>query len=493
MKAASLFYIILFFSGKSFAQIDEKTSDHEKYQQRINQEAQKYKDDIDRAFVDYLKQQWEAFDVYKDKKIGSDIPKPFSQPQLPDNKLDTALSNNIKTKEEEIPTTKPKSIEPKPEQKPLPNPIPIENPIKEEKESIVNYLGYSLKFNYNPKLEFNINGNSNYDIADAWMVFNESGYQSLLGALLNTKIKYNLNDWAYFELLKEVTSSIFSTSQNKQTILTWFLLNKSNYLTRIAKQGEGIALLIAYTDQIYEHSYIQIEGVNFYFSYEPDKNQQTYTYAKNYSTATRKIDANIINPILFATDDTQKMLSYEYGCKTYYLNVNYNKNAIPFYKNLPPFNISVYADANPSKNLEYSLVSEVKKLVEGKTEKVAIDMILQFVQKAFKYMTDQEQFGDEKYFFAEDIFYYEFSDCEDRAVLFTYIVRKVIGLDAVGLVYTGHMAASVKFNTYVDGDYVNYNNSRYVVCDPTYIGAHIGQAMPNYKNVEATIVPLKKY
>ncbi len=36
-----------------------------------------------------------------------------------------------------------------------------------------------------------------------------------------------------------------------------------------------------------------------------------------------------------------------------------------------------------------------------------------------------------------------------------------------------------------------YNQKEYTVCDPTYINAPIGVQMPNFKDKEATVVPIK--
>ena len=44
-------------------------------------------------------------------------------------------------------------------------------------------------------------------------------------------------------------------------------------------------------------------------------------------------------------------------------------------------------------------------------------------------------------------------------------------------------AVPAEVNIVLDG-------KRYVVCDPTYIGSHVGEAMPNYKNAKATIIRL---
>ena len=48
-------------------------------------------------------------------------------------------------------------------------------------------------------------------------------------------------------------------------------------------------------------------------------------------------------------------------------------------------------------------------------------------------------------------------------------------------------ATAVRFNSSVDGDYLTLDDGRYIVCDPTYIGAPVGLAMPQYKEQEVQI------
>ena len=67
------------------------------------------------------------------------------------------------------------------------------------------------------------------------------------------------------------------------------------------------------------------------------------------------------------------------------------------------------------------------------------------MQTAFDYKTDGDQFGYEKPFFVDELFYYPYSDCEDRAVLYSYLVRTLMGLDVVLLEYPNHMATAVLF------------------------------------------------
>lgn len=99
--------------------------------------------------------------------------------------------------------------------------------------------------------------------------------------------------------------------------------------------------------------------------------------------------------------------------------------------------------------------------------------------------------GGDRAFFAQETLYYPYSDCEDRAILFSRLVRDLVGLDVVLLYYPGHLATAVAFNENVTGDYLVYNNRKYIVCDPTFINAGVGRTMPDMNNQQAQIIALK--
>ena len=112
------------------------------------------------------------------------------------------------------------------------------------------------------------------------------------------------------------------------------------------------------------------------------------------------------------------------------------------------------------------------------------------MQTAFVYEYDDIVWGGDRAFFADETLYYPYADCEDRAVLFSRLVRDLLGLEVVLLYYPGHLATAVAFSEEVAGDYLVFDNQRYIVCDPTYIGAPVGRTMPNMNNQEAQIIVL---
>ena len=127
-------------------------------------------------------------------------------------------------------------------------------------------------------------------------------------------------------------------------------------------------------------------------------------------------------------------------------------------------------------------------IMQGMTETQAVNFLLRFVQTSLQYETDEQQFGRENYLFPEETLFYPYSDCEDRAVLFAWLVSSLLKLDVVGLDYPGHVAAAVHFNEPVSGDSINYQGKRFVITDPTYIKASVGMTMPDFKKYKPTVI-----
>jgi hypothetical protein len=162
-----------------------------------------------------------------------------------------------------------------------------------------------------------------------------------------------------------------------------------------------------------------------------------------------------------------------------------------YYDRYPQTDLEIYFGAAVSETVNRSLLNALKPQIEGKTEVEAVDWLLRFIQESFVYKTDDEQFGREKFFFPDEPFYYDYCDCEDRSVLFAYLVQNLTGLDVVGLDYPGHVAAAVQFKDDLPGDYIVHGGNKYIICDPTFIGARVGMCMPQFINLEPKVIPAR--
>lgn len=98
--------------------------------------------------------------------------------------------------------------------------------------------------------------------------------------------------------------------------------------------------------------------------------------------------------------------------------------------------------------------------------------------------------GGDRAFFADETLYYPYCDCEDRAILFTRLVRDLLGLKTALVYYPGHLASAVCFTGNVTGDYLLVGDNIYLVCDPTYINVSVGGAMSNMDNKKAKVILL---
>ena len=66
-------------------------------------------------------------------------------------------------------------------------------------------------------------------------------------------------------------------------------------------------------------------------------------------------------------------------------------------------------------------------------------------------------------------------------------------MEVVLVYYPGrHLATAVRFdNPNTTGDYLNVDGKKFLICDPTYIGASLGKAMPNLMQISVDIIRLR--
>ena len=136
-----------------------------------------------------------------------------------------------------------------------------------------------------------------------------------------------------------------------------------------------------------------------------------------------------------------------------------------------------------------ALYPVLREAMKGKDEIMAVNMLLDFVQSALAYLDDRQQFGHERPLFPDETLFYPYSDCDDRAILFACLVEELTSLETLFLKYPNHIAVGVAFSQAVEGDTVEHEGKRYLVCDPTCIGATVGQSPNKHKNNTPIVAP----
>ena len=79
---------------------------------------------------------------------------------------------------------------------------------------------------------------------------------------------------------------------------------------------------------------------------------------------------------------------------------------------------NLYTLADLSETVKQILYPALQRVIEGKSKTEAAEMILNFLQTAFAYQVDAQQFGYERPLFADENFFYPYNNCKDRATLY---------------------------------------------------------------------------
>ena len=426
------------------------------------------------------------------EKVGFEKPQPkpatpTAKPATPATKPTTpAAKPATPTPKPATPTTPttPPAVVPVPTAKPS---APMSALYKESSEKqMINYCGQRIYVDKSLKGVCSIGNMREKAVADAYEAMCKADYKPLLADCRQLKKDLKLNDWGVFLVVRDVSNALCADA-NASVVMQQFLLNELGYKSKMARRADRdqMLLFVATDCKMYGRPYFTKDGLNYY-NLTSDETCQFYMCQEDSPKAKSNIDMQITNAPLLNSGMVNSV--HKNGAGTVAVSVDVPKSLMLFYKSMPQCDYSVYMNAKVNPAVADRLLSSLAPVVEGKSETEAANLLINFVQTGFKYATDQEQFGYEKPFFVEELFYYPYCDCEDRSVLYSYLVRNLLKLDVVLLDYPNHIATAVCFNENVSGDFVTVEGKKYIVCDPTYIGASIGKAMPQFKRVAAKVL-----
>ncbi len=456
---------------------------YEEWLKKDQAQFNKFLSEDDKAFLDFLKKDWQEFLTSQGIKPDTK-PKPVRMPEAkPEDKPKPPPQDVLKK-------VKPLPLPPKEPLPPAPKPIVP----KPKQNLLVQFYGRIVPFARVEKITLTIKTPlKSEQIGKAFEQMASSKAADYLRQLKAYKKQMRLNDWGYVVLVHSLSQKVFPASVSQQNLFSWFLLLKSGYKAKVAFKENAVFLLLPNENLIYENQYVTLNKRKYYFvsfGHPLDLSGNVYSYQGSYPGANTLPNMKMKAIPVIKNEAGKKQLYFTYQGKVYNFTVQFDKDIIDLFRNYPQTELKVYFDAPVSPLASHSLLTALAPQIQGKTELDAVNFLLRFVQTAFPYKTDDQQFGREKYLMPEETLYYPASDCEDRSILFAYLVKNLLGLKIIALDYPGHIATAVKFNSPVNGDAVEYNGQRYVICDPTYINADAGMSMPEFKNVKPEVISL---
>ncbi len=471
-KQFGLFSLALTFSSSMLC-----AASFEDFKRSQVQSFQEYKDEKDAKFNKFLTQQWNAYEAHKSQAL-YEKPKPKKIPKTSPsqiNKVGPLVNVQLPSVKEKQPSEeKPKDIVVviKPKQK-------LKDDLKKDIE--FDFFGSKLEFNISDGIKSaNFYPTNQKGISNFFNKIVASDHEYLLSEIKDIQKELDLNDWGVYLLVSEISKNAYKNKDNAN-LLSWIILNKLGYAVKVGLANNHIVLLHYSDKTIYSTPSYKFGNDKFYAIsyYAKGSVGRVYSYEQNYPGSDKSLDLSLQTVPNFVNYEKTKQIGFSANGEEFKIPVVYNKNLIDFMATYPQADYDTFFNAPLDIQTAKQLTKGIKKYVDGKKMSEALNFVLHFVQKSFKYEIDQTQFGREKVMFAQETLYYDKSDCEDRAVLFSYLVKDLFKIDVIGVKYSDHMATALYIP--MQGDSVKAGRKRYVLADPTYINSNIGESMPKYK------------
>jgi hypothetical protein len=459
------------------------------FKQKAETEYEEFRKKANREYADWMRKAW----VWHKKM------EPMPRPK--DDMMPPVIFDKNKKKRTEPKSMPYEEVVPVPEPAPQPKPVaPIRENNGEYKVIYFQFFGTDGQVRLPTNFAFKLNGNDVDAFANGWEELASNKCDNLIRDCLVLRMEHQLCDWAYLMMLGAMSEKVCGGWNNEARMMQGFVLCQSGYKVRfgITKEME-LRLLFKSEHQIFDLNGFEMDDGMFYLI-EPitddGLNVCDIAYPDEKALSLWIDQEQLLSENL----SEERLLIQADSART--IRVQTNKNWMVFCNSYPTSMIgedivsrwAMYANTPISNSLKSKLYPQLQDAIKKYDISDAVNAaswLLYWVQTAFVYEYDDKVWGHDRAFFAEETLYYPYCDCEDRSILYSRLVRDLLGLDVILVFYPGHLATAVAFNSPVDGDYIEFNGKRFTICDPTYIGAPIGETMPDMDNKTAKVILLK--
>ena len=330
---------------------------------------------------------------------------------------------------------------------------------------------------------------------------------------LRLKQEYQLCDWAYLKMLDKLSQTALGNT-NEAVVLLTCLFTGSGYDGKFMRNETDKQLRLLYRTDAFvsQKNYFDIANKRYFLYGDSVKSNTVCKVSSVDFKGTKVVD--------FRQHQTFKdeQLSEPRTLKSlknpdFAFTVQVNKNLIDFYNEMPTFTYddnfmtrwSIIANRPLEQRLQDTLVRQMKQRLAGRSQLEQVRELLWWMQgtldspenkdakDCFLFRYDEEVWGYDRAFYAEETLFYPYCDTEDRSILLSRLIRDVVGLDVVLIYYPGHTAIAVCItDADVPGSYAVFQGRHFVICDPTYIGSDPGEEMPSMTGKQCTLILLDR-
>ena len=385
------------------------------------------------------------------------------------------------------------------ETKPQPKP---QQPIVENKEALTTnsfqFYGTPMEVRWGNAKQFKLKGTDKKSISEAFIELTAKGYANLVHDCLKLREQYKLCDWAYYMMLQTISEQACGKGTNEAIFLQGVLLNQSGYQMRFALEDNSKLHIMLRMDGFpYRRGYLIADGKLFFLMDGSKAKNLTVCDAAYPGEQMMSLSVPELPELAKNLSESRTVISRFVNVKA---DMQMNKNLMDFYTDYPTSydgkdvmtRWAYYANAPVASEIKDKVYPQLRQQIGSLPKVQAANLLLNWIQMGLTYGYDDKVWGHDRAFFAEESLFYPFCDCEDRSILFSHLVRDLLGLDIVLVYYPGHLYTAVCFNEDVAGDYIMVNGRKFTVADPTFYNANVGKTMSKMDNSKAKVILLKR-
>jgi len=335
------------------------------------------------------------------------------------------------------------------------------------------FYSEQVSLDYDPALQHSFNQTlEEQSIVSHFEKLEEVNFEPLVKGIKKFQLRHDLNDWLLYEMTQKALEKIVpGHSQKEKVLLTWFLLSKLNYDTRLAFLKNEALIYVRSNDDIFETPLIEEGGNKFVGLTEMQYKrtaQNKAVYLLNFLGAPNG------KPFTFSLSSLpklkpnlqQKKFQFDWTDQQHKITIQCDKTLVDLMKSYPIIGETDYIKTPFSENLKKSLIPQIKKIIEGKDIVEKLQILTTFTRSAFSYKEDESYFGRSKPMIREEVFFYPYSDCEDRSALFYGLVEELLGLPMIVVAFPDHLTVAVALDQPI-GPSIRYKGKKFYICDPT--------------------------
>ena len=257
------------------------------------------------------------------------------------------------------------------------------------------------------------------------------------------------------------------------TMGSWFFMNKAGYDTRLTNAALKFLFLYVQSDETLLNIprmfanrkryynlttfYLQLKAQRAIFrtnSFDPGEDNRPFVFEMK--------ELPKLPPQL-----SQRTITFENGEQTYTLDLQLDKTPTDIMAHYPGMQPMDYLEVPISETLRSSLLPQLRHILDGKSQQESLEILLSFTRTSFTYKWDWDLYDNDRPMIADELFFHEYSDHEDRCALFYYLVKELLGYP---MIVISHFNFDLTIAVAIDepvGKPVPYNGLIYTVCDPT--------------------------